>query len=118
MKKIIFLHYPTCTTCKKAKKWLDDHNVPYESRHIVEECPSMEELMDWTAQSELPLKKFFNTNGLAYKEMNLKDKLQDLSPEEQIQLLSTNGKLIKRPLLIGPEWTLSGFKIEEWEKIL
>ena len=107
---MLFIEYPKCTTCKKAKKWLDDHNVEYTDRNIVEENPSYEELKEWYEKSGLPLKKFFNTCGMLYKEMNLKDKLSTMSEEEQLKLLASNGMLIKRPLLVGVDFIRLGFK--------
>ena len=117
---MILIWYPKCSTCQKAKKWLDAHNVDYTTRHIVEENPTYEELKKWYGNSELPLKRFFNTSGLVYKDMKLKDKLPTMSEEEQLQLLSTNGMLVKRPLIIKEDDTaLTGFKEAEWtEKLL
>jgi len=110
--------YPKCSTCQKAKKWLDEQNIPYTERHIVEENPSYEELKEWYAKSGLPLKKFFNTSGLLYKEMQLKDKIASMSEEEQLKLLSTNGMLVKRPLIVDGDKVLVGFKESEWEEKL
>lgn len=115
---MIFLEYPRCTTCQKAKKWLDEHNVIYNDRHIVENNPSYDELKDWYVRSGLPLKKFFNTSGLLYKEMQLKDKLPDMSEQEQLELLATNGMLVKRPLIIEDNMVLVGFKEAEWAEHL
>ena len=103
---------------KKAKKWLDDHGVEYADRHIVDENPSYEELKNWYQKSGLPLKKFFNTSGLLYKEMNLKDKLPGMSEEEMLQLLSTNGMLVKRPLVVADDVILTGFKEADWGVLL
>lgn len=114
----LFLEYPKCSTCKKAKKWLEEHQIPFEDRHILEKNPSKEELKAWIQKSGLPLKRFFNTSGLKYKELNLKDKLGSMSEEEQIELLSTDGMLVKRPLLIGKEYILVGFKEAEWMKLV
>ena len=114
---VLFLEYPKCTTCKKAKAWLESNGVAFDDRHIVEENPTAEELKAWWEKSGLPLKKFFNTSGLLYKELQLKDKLPDMSEEEQIELLSTNGMLVKRPLVIGDDFVLVGFKEAEWEKL-
>ena len=111
---MLFMEYPKCTTCKKAKKWLDDHNVEYTDRNILEENPSYEELKEWYEKSGLPLKKFFNTCGMLYKEMNLKDKLSTMSEEEQLKLLASNGMLIKRPLLVGDDFIRLGFKEAEY----
>ena len=114
-----FICYPKCTTCQKAKKWLDDNNVKYELRDIKENNPGLEELTAWYKMSGLPLKKFFNTSGLLYKSMGLKDKLPGMSAEEQLKLLATDGKLVKRPLVVGDEFVLTGFKEAEWnEKML
>lgn len=115
---ILFLEYPKCTTCQKAKKWLEDHQVNYEDRHIKEQNPTAEELKEWHRRSGLPLKKFFNTSGLLYKSMQLKDKLPEMSEEEQIALLATDGMLVKRPLVILEDGVLVGFKAAEWEKAL
>ncbi len=115
---MIFLEYPKCTTCKKAKKWLDDNKVSYEDRHIKEENPTFEELKSWYERSNLPLKRFFNTSGMIYKSMNLKDKLTDMSEEEQLRLLSTDGMLVKRPIIVADEFILIGFKESEWEEKL
>ena len=113
-----FICYPKCTTCQKAKKWLDDNNIEYELRDIKEDNPTFEELSEWYKMSGLPLKKFFNTSGLLYKSMCLKDKLTAMSEEEQLRLLATDGMLVKRPLLIGEDFVFVGFKEKEWsEKI-
>ncbi len=113
-----FICYPKCTTCQRAKKWLDDNNIEYELRDIKENNPTFEELCEWHKMSGLPLKKFFNTSGLLYKSMGLKDKLTTMSEEEQLKLLSTDGMLVKRPLLIGKDFVLVGFKEKEWvEKV-
>lgn len=111
---MLFICYPKCSTCQKAKKWLDEHNIKYTERHIVEDNPTYEELKEWHKKSALPLKKFFNTSGLLYKEMQLKDKLPDMSEEEQLKLLATNGMLVKRPLVVGDDVVLVGFKEKEW----
>ena len=113
-----FICYPKCTTCQKAKKWLDDNKIEYELRDIKEDNPSLEELSKWYKMSGLPLKKFFNTSGLLYKSLELKDKLPTMTDEEQLPLLSTNGILVKRPLLIGDSFVLVGFKEKEWEEII
>lgn len=116
---MLFLEYPKCSTCKKAKKWLDEHQVAYDDRHIVEENPTFEELKDWHGRSGMPLKKFFNTSGMLYKEMKLKDKLPTMSEEEQLQLLATNGMLVKRPLIVDGNTVITGFKEAEWtEKLI
>lgn len=111
---MLFICYPKCSTCKKAKKWLDDHKIEYTERHIVEDNPSYDELKEWYAKSGLLLKKFFNTSGLLYREMQLKDKLASMSEEEQLKLLATNGMLVKRPLIVSEDKVLVGFKEAEW----
>ena len=115
---IKFICYPKCTTCQKAKKWLDDSEIKYQLRDIKEDNPSFEELSDWYKMSELPLKKFFNTSGLLYKSMGLKDKLPTMSDVEQLKLLATDGMLVKRPLVIGEGFVLVGFKENEWKEKL
>lgn len=115
---ILFLEYPKCSTCQKAKKWLDEHNISYTDRHIKEQNPSAEELKTWHEQSGYELKKFFNTSGLIYKELGLKDKLPTMSIDEQYTLLATDGMLVKRPLIITGNAVLTGFKETEWEKVL
>ena len=115
-RKLLFIEYPACSTCKKAKNWLDEHGVAYTARHIKEENPTYEELKAWYQMSGLPLKKFFNTSGLLYKDMNLKDKLPTMSEEEQLKLLATNGMLVKRPLVVGKDFVLTGFREKEWEE--
>ena len=111
---IKFICYPKCTTCQKALRWLDDNKIEYELRDIKENNPSLEELSAWYKMSGLPLKKFFNTSGLLYKLMELKDKLPAMSEEEQLKLLATDGMLVKRPLVIGEGFVLVGFKDSEW----
>lgn len=115
---MLFICYPRCSTCQKAKKWLDGHNMKYTERHIVDNNPTRDELKEWYQKSGLPLKKFFNTSGLLYKEMRLKDKLPVMSEEEQLELLATNGMLVKRPLLITEDVVLVGFKETEWAEKL
>ena len=110
---MLFIEYPRCSTCQKAKKWLDEHEITYTDRHIVEQNPSYEELKDWHEKSGLPLKKFFNTNGLLYKEMKLKDRLPEMSRDEQLKLLATNGMLVKRPLIVDGSTVITGFKEKE-----
>ena len=112
----LFIHYPKCSTCQKAKKWLEYHNVKYEERHIVEENPTEAELKVWIKKSNLEVKKWFNTSGLKYKELGLKEKLPTMSDEEKIKLLASNGMLIKRPILVTEKTVLVGFKEQDWEK--
>ena len=114
---MLFLEYPPCSTCQKAKKWLDANGIAYEDRHIKENRPTYEELKAWYEKSGLPLKKFFNTSGLLYKSLNLKEKLPTMSEEEQLQLLATDGMLVKRPIAIKGNVILTGFKEAEWEKL-
>ena len=115
---MVFICYPKCGTCRKAEKWLDEQGASYEKRMIKEENPTEAELRRWHAMSGLPLKKFFNTSGLQYKALNLKDKLPSMSEEEQFALLASDGMLVKRPLLVGEDFVLVGFKEAEWaEKI-
>ena len=109
-----FICYPKCTTCQKARKWLDDNNIEYEFRDIKLENPSLEELTAWYKLSGLPLRKFFNTSGLLYKSMELKTKLPNMTDEEMLSLLATDGMLVKRPLAIGDDFVLVGFKEAEW----
>ena len=115
---MLFIQYPPCTTCQKAKKWLDDNGLAYDARHIKEEPPTYEELKAWYQKSGLPLKRFFNTSGLKYKALELKDKLPTMTEEEQLHLLATDGMLVKRPLLITEDKVLTGFKPKDWESIL
>ena len=110
--------YRKCSTCMKALKWLEAHNVEYEERAIKEENPTYEELKEWYTMSGLPLKKFFNTSGMLYKQMNLKDKLKEMTEDDQLKLLATDGMLVKRPLVIGDNFVLPGFKEKEWEEKL
>lgn len=114
---VLFIEYPKCTTCQKAKKWLDDNGIEYVDRHIKEHNPSLEELKEWYEKSGLPLKKFFNTSGLLYKSMELKDKLPMMNEEEQLQLLSSDGMLVKRPIIVTDNTVLTGFRPAEWEKL-
>jgi len=115
---IEYICYPKCTTCQKAKKWLDDNKIEYRLRDIKEDNPSFEELTAWYKMSRLTLKKFFNTSGLLYKSMELKDKLPTMSEEEQLKLLATDGMLVKRPLVVDEGFVLVGFKESEWNKAL
>ena len=115
---MLFLEYPKCTTCQKAKKWLNDHGAKFEDRDIKEKNPTAEELKTWYQKSGLPLKRFFNTSGMLYKSMQLKDRLPDMSEEEQLALLAADGMLVKRPLLIKGDTVLVGFKEAEWERVI
>ena len=115
---MLLIQYPPCTTCQKAKKWLDAHGIAYTDRHIKNENPSYEELKTWYAASGLPLKKFFNTSGLLYKSMNLKEKLPAMSEEEQLRLLAGDGMLVKRPIVVTDSTVLVGFKEAQWESLL
>lgn len=115
---MLFLQYSPCSTCQKAKKWLDDHGLAYEDRHIKLENPSYEELKIWYERSGLPLKRFFNTSGLQYRALELKDRLPGMSEEEQLRLLATDGMLVKRPIVVAGDRILTGFKEAEWEKLL
>lgn len=112
---MLFIQYPPCSTCQKAKKWLDEHGFAYTDRHIKLDNPTYEELHDWYHRSGLPLKKFFNTSGLLYKSMALKDKLPGMSEEEQLRLLASDGMLVKRPIIVKDNLVLTGFKAAEWE---
>ena len=115
---MLFLEYPKCTTCQRAKKWLEEHNVEYTDRHIKEQNPTAMELKSWYGISGQPLKKFFNTSGMLYREMGLKDRLPSMSEEEQFELLAKDGMLVKRPLVVGDDFVLIGFKETEWIKRL
>ena len=115
---MLFLEYPSCTTCKKAKAWLQSKGLEFTARHIKEENPTAEELSGWQEKSGLELKKFFNTSGLVYKELGLKDKLPTMSREEQLDLLASNGMLVKRPIVVTEDAVLVGFKEKDWEKLL
>lgn len=115
---MLFIEYPKCSTCQKAKKWLDARGVVYEDRHIVEQNPTAQELARWSKEGGLPLKKFFNTSGLKYKSLGLKDKLADMSEEEQLELLASDGMLVKRPILVNGTNVITGFKPEAWEEFL
>lgn len=115
---MLFIQYPPCSTCQKAKKWLDEKGIVYTDRHIKEQNPSCEELKGWYEKSGLSLKKFFNTSGLLYKQLNLKEKLPTMTEEEQLRLLATDGMLVKRPILVTENVVLVGFKPADWEKLL
>ncbi|CUP30821.1 Regulatory protein spx [[Eubacterium] contortum] len=114
---MLFVCYPKCTTCQKAKKWLEEQGISYEERDIKTENPQKEELKEWYKKSGLPLKRFFNTSGMLYKQMNLKDKLPEMSEEEQLEQLATDGMLVKRPIVVEGDIVLTGFKAAEWEKL-
>ena len=115
---MLFIQYPPCSTCQKAKKWLDEHGLNYTERHIKEDNPCYDELKSWYEMSGLPLKRFFNTSGLLYKSMNLKDRLPAMSEEEQLRLLATDGMLVKRPIIVDGETVLTGFREAEWTELL
>ena len=116
--KNIFIEYPKCSTCKKAKKWLEENNVEFIDRNIIEETPTVGELTEWIKSNELDIKKWFNTSGLKYKELNIKEKLPNMREEEKIKLLASDGMLIKRPLLITDKGIYIGFKEETWKEII
>lgn len=115
---MLFVEYPKCSTCKKAKKWLTEQGVSFAERHIVEQTPTAAELKEWQGKSGLPLKRFFNTSGMKYRELNLKERLQTMSEEEQLTLLSSDGMLIKRPILVTEKGVAAGFREAEWEKLI
>ncbi len=114
---MLFVCYPKCTTCKKARKWLDENEISYDLRDIKIENPTFEELSQWHKKSGLPLKRFFNTSGMLYKSMNLKDKLAEMTEDEQFKLLATDGMLVKRPIAVDDDTVLVGFKESEWDKL-
>ena len=114
---MLFIEYPKCTTCKKAKAWLDENGITYMDRNIKEENPTAEEIAEWHKLSGLPIKRFFNTSGLLYKSLGLKDRLKDMSLEEAINLLATDGMLVKRPIIVDGETILIGFKESEWDRL-
>ena len=116
--KVLLIGYPKCSTCKNASKFLEEKKIEYEYRNIVEECPKKEELKIWIKQSGYPIRKFFNTSGMLYKQMQLKDKLPTMTEDEQIKLLATDGMLVKRPFVVGDGFVLTGFKEKEWEEKL
>jgi len=119
MEAVLFVEYPKCSTCKKAKKWLDEHGIPYTDRHIVEDNPSSSELKSWQEKSGLPLRRFFNTSGMLYRELGVKKRFEDgMTDEEAFELLASNGMLVKRPLIIGKEYVLVGFKEAQREETL
>lgn len=112
---MLFIEYPNCTTCKKAKKWLQDNSIEYTDRNIKELNPTYDELKEWYEKSGLPLKKFFNTSGMLYKSMSLKDKLPSMTEEEQLHLLASDGMLVKRPIIVGEGFILVGFNADKWK---
>lgn len=118
MDTVLFIEYPKCSTCQKAKKWLIDHNISFRVRHIVEANPTADEIRFWLSLADKPLKSFFNTSGLLYKSLDLKNKLPNMPIEEQISLLASNGMLVKRPLIIGKDFVLIGFRESKWEQRL
>ena len=115
---MLFIEYPPCSTCQKAKKWLDEQGLQYTDRHIKEQPPTYEELKEWYQRSGLPLKRFFNTSGLLYKSLGLKDRLPTMTEEDQLRLLATDGMLVKRPIIIDGDTIFTGFKPEEWARLL
>lgn len=115
---LLFIEYPKCSTCKRAKKWLEDHGVEFIDRHIVEDNPTAGELKEWHERSGLPLKRFFNTSGQLYRQNNIKDRLPSMSEEEQYDLLATDGMLVKRPVIVADDFILVGFKEKEYEEKL
>lgn len=114
---MLFVEYPKCSTCQKAKRWLQDKGVTFAARHIVEQNPTAEELKKWHELSGLPLKRFFNTSGMKYKELGLKDKLPNMTEAEQYELLATDGMLVKRPILVGEDFAIPGFKENVWQEV-
>ena len=115
---MLFVEYPKCSTCKKARAWLDDHNVEFDSRHIVEDNPTIDELRLWHKMSDLPLRRMFNTSGMLYRDLQLKDKLPDMTEDEMYELLASNGMLVKRPLIVLDDTVLVGFREKEWAEVL
>ncbi|MBE6488527.1 MAG: arsenate reductase family protein [Methanosphaera stadtmanae] len=115
---MLFIEYPRCSTCRKAKKWLDEHEIEYEDRDIVKDNPQKDELKEWYEKSDLTLKRFFNTSGKVYRELKLKDKLPDMTEDEQLELLATDGMLVKRPIIVSDNYITTGFKEKEWEENL
>lgn len=117
--RVLFLEYPRCSTCRKAKRWLDEHEVAYEDRHIVEANPTADELRAWIAESGLPIRRFFNTSGMRYRELNMKDRFaQGIGEDECVELLASDGMLVKRPLIVGADFVLVGFKEADWTERL
>ena len=115
---MLFVYYPKCSTCKKAKKWLEENNIDFEERHIIDDNPTYEELKEWYEKSGLSLNRFFNTSGMKYRELKLKDKRPEMSEDEQLEILATDGMLVKRPVIVDDGVVLTGFKVKEWEEKL
>ena len=115
---MLFVYYPKCSTCRKAKKWLEENNIEFEERHIIDDNPTYEELKQWYEKSGLTLNRFFNTSGMKYRELKLKDKRPEMSEDEQLKLLATDGMLVKRPVIVSDDVVLTGFKVKEWEEKL
>lgn len=115
---MLFVYYPKCSTCRKAKKWLEENNIEFEERHIIDDNPTYEELKEWYEKSGLSLNRFFNTSGMKYRELKLKDKRPNMSEDEQLKLLATDGMLVKRPVIVSDDVILTGFKVKEWEENL
>lgn len=115
---MLFVYYPKCSTCRKAKKWLEENNIEFEERHIIDDNPTYEELKEWYEKSGLALNRFFNTSGMKYRELKLKDKRPKMSEDEQLKLLATDGMLVKRPVIVSDDVVLTGFKVKEWEEKL
>ena len=115
---MLFVQYPKCSTCRKAKKWLEENNIEFEERHIIEDNPTYGELKEWYERSGLSLNRFFNTSGMKYRELKLKDKRPEMSEDEQLKLLATDGMLVKRPIIVSDDFVLTGFKVKEWEEKL
>lgn len=115
---MLFVYYPKCSTCRKAKKWLEENNIDFEERHIIDDNPTYEELNEWYERSDLTLNKFFNTSGMKYRELKLKDKRLEMSEDEQLKLLATDGMLVKRPIIVSDDFILTGFRVKEWEEKL
>lgn len=113
---MLFVQYHKCSTCRKAKKWLEENNIEFEERHIIEDNPTYEELKEWYERSGLSLNRFFNTSGMKYRELKLKDKRPEMSEDEQLKLLATDGMLVKRPIIVSDDFVLTGFKVKEWEE--
>ena len=115
---MLFVYYPKCSTCRKAKKWLEENSLEFQEKDIVEDNPTVEELREWYEKSDLALKRFFNTSGMKYRELKLKDKLPDMSEDEQLERLATDGMLVKRPIIVSDDVVLTGFRQKEWEEKL